>query len=502
MSQFSYEQFKQIASEFQLGKLTTESFHPETKNLSYDAKSNLEKALQSLKLVDQGALTQLKKYAHEIFQLHQAIRRVRHEGGRIFLSGCGATGRLSLAVETFARRMGQQDVIGFMAGGDFALIRSVESFEDRMSYGAHQLAELGFGEKDLLLAITEGGETSFVIGSALSAVKLSSQKPYFLYCNPDEQLLGLERCRDVLLNDNVIKLNLTIGPMALSGSTRMQATTVQMLACGIAILYNFSDEAAFLTKFNQIIDSLHKLDYAFLAPFIEEEAGIYQKGEYLTYETSADLAISILTDTTERSPTFSLLPFEQTGQMDLALAYMIIQMTESSEQAWKAMLMREPRALNWGQLNDQINLSQIYKYDISQKSFIRRGAIKTQHPFRITSENFALSFSLKDLQHTLASLDDFFTMQLALKIWLNALSTLIMGRLERYESNMMTWVKPSNYKLIDRASRYVQKLGEQEGFHFNYDQVVKTVIELSDQLRSDEPIVLKALKAIKQQHCL
>lgn len=42
-----------------------------------------------------------------------------------------------------------------------------------------------------------------------------------------------------------------------------------------------------------------------------------------------------------------------------------------------------------------------------------------------------------------------------LKVLLNSLSTLVMGRLGRYYSNIMTYVKPTNYKLIDRAARYV-----------------------------------------------
>ena len=33
-----------------------------------------------------------------------------------------------------------------------------------------------------------------------------------------------------------------------------------------------------------------------------------------------------------------------------------------------------------------------------------------------------------------------------------------MGRMDRYYSNIMTYVKPTNYKLIDRAARYVMIL--------------------------------------------
>jgi hypothetical protein len=45
-----------------------------------------------------------------------------------------------------------------------------------------------------------------------------------------------------------------------------------------------------------------------------------------------------------------------------------------------------------------------------------------------------------------------------LKMLLNALSTCTMVRLGRVMGNYMIWVVPSNLKLIDRATRYIQKL--------------------------------------------
>ena len=53
-----------------------------------------------------------------------------------------------------------------MAGGDYALIKSVEGFEDFTAFGKKQIADLGVSAKDVVFAITEGGETSFVIGTA------------------------------------------------------------------------------------------------------------------------------------------------------------------------------------------------------------------------------------------------------------------------------------------------------------------------------------------------
>ena len=49
-------------------------------------------------------------------------------------------------------------------------------------------------------------------------------------------------------------------------------------------------------------------------------------------------------------------------------------------------------------------------------------------------------------------------MRVGLKMLLNALSTCTMVRLGRVMGNYMVWVVPSNLKLIDRATRYIEKL--------------------------------------------
>jgi len=49
-------------------------------------------------------------------------------------------------------------------------------------------------------------------------------------------------------------------------------------------------------------------------------------------------------------------------------------------------------------------------------------------------------------------------MRVGLKMLLNTLTTCTMVRLGRVMGNYMIWVVPSNLKLIDRATRYIQKL--------------------------------------------
>ena len=104
--------------------------------------------------MDTEALSRLEDYLPTIAKLGEDIHDTLTQGGRIFLCGCGATGRLSIALEVFCRQGLTQSkyknrFIGFMAGGDVALIKSVENFEDRPDYGERQLKELGFKNGDL-----------------------------------------------------------------------------------------------------------------------------------------------------------------------------------------------------------------------------------------------------------------------------------------------------------------------------------------------------------------
>lgn len=218
-----------IAHKFKLGTLMTETPHDLTKDLSNECQNDLKTAIASLKAVDTDALQKLSAYTSGIADLGKDIKDTVEAGNKVYLVGCGATGRLSISLEVFNREgalLGpeyQDRFIGFMAGGDAALIKSIENFEDRPQYAHRQLEELGFTEGDLLIASTEGGETSFVIGATERATELcKSRKPWFLYCNPTDQLVKeVERSANVINNEGIINLCLYTGPMGISGSTRM-----------------------------------------------------------------------------------------------------------------------------------------------------------------------------------------------------------------------------------------------------------------------------------------
>ena len=503
------DDFLKISPQFRLGDLDTEKPHPKTTELSYLVKNDILKAIAILKEVDIEALHVIKQRHSEIIRMKKDIEQTFRNGHKVYLVGCGATGRLSLVLEVLWRKEKagkefEDSVISLMAGGDTALIRSIEGFEDFPAFASRHLKELAFSNGDLLIACTEGGETPFVIGATEYATEISGISPYLLYCNPDEILLGLtDRTTRILNNKSVNRINLSVGPMALSGSTRMQSSTVLMYAVGIALLNSFG-EISIEEDVDNFSDFISRLNYDFLAGFIEKEYNIYSLGSYLSYLTYDDLGISILTDTTERSPTFTLDPFNNYLKADQkpSLAYLCMPDSADSLSAWKSLLFRDPRPLNWSEFPVTMD-NWLLGFDFSLDGLEKR-KVKVSPAecfiFDIKRNQSNLTFGLQDENHSIyLERLTILHQHLLLKMILNILSTLIMGKLGRYESNLMTYVTPSNNKLIDRAARYVSILLKRESVtNVTYEEIIYALFEEMEKGIGTRSLVLDTVKRISE----
>ena len=168
--------------QFHLGFLPTEQSNPITATLEEDFARSTLAGVQCLQRGDrQIPITMRHVFAGKRFErlVASMVETVSGPKGRIIFSGCGATGRLSILLESiwrdfFHRRAAELSadelkyadrIASIMTGGDFALIRSVEFFEDYAEGGRRQAAALQVGEGDTFVAITEGGETSSVLGT-------------------------------------------------------------------------------------------------------------------------------------------------------------------------------------------------------------------------------------------------------------------------------------------------------------------------------------------------
>src|SRR4051794_39598376 len=104
---------------FQLGDLPTETPNPLTRNLSDLAQNDLDEALRIMRQIDLSALRKIQAGFAAYRDLFHAVASTLADGRRIYLVGCGATGRLSLSLEYLWRKKhaGSDQVRSLMAGG-------------------------------------------------------------------------------------------------------------------------------------------------------------------------------------------------------------------------------------------------------------------------------------------------------------------------------------------------------------------------------------------------
>jgi N-acetylmuramic acid 6-phosphate etherase len=368
--------------------------------------------------------------------------------------------------------------------------------------GEKHLREIGFGEKDLLIASSEGGETPYVIGATKAAAKISQQKAFFLYCNPTQDLADRSpRSKQIIENKNVNPIELFVGSMALSGSTRMQASTVLQLAIGWCLL---EEGRGIPDLYQEFMAEFSKLDYQKLAPFIEKEHFIYTENEFVMY-MPRQLALTVFTDSTERSPTFSLPAFENENFQKGAtpsLSYILIPAASDKEEAWFNLIGRTPKALDWAS-DPRTGKDYLGSFDFSRQAVENREErldYKRQYLFEIFYKKQTLHWSLAGLEEDWPiSTESSIGVNTLLKLLLNTHSTLLMGKLGRYESNVMTWVKPTNGKLVDRAARYVQYLLKEEGKNSDYLEIVHLIYKHKNEALNQAPVVQRVLEEIRKK---
>jgi N-acetylmuramic acid 6-phosphate etherase len=540
-SQTRSEEFLKISGQFKLGALVTESSHPVTANLSDVAKQDVSAALKLLFDVDDDVMKKFREFVESgrAGEIKETILRSLKSGGRIFFTGCGSTGRLSILLDSVWRDFWQNRknpdfenrTFSVMAGGDYALIKSVEGFEDFTAFGKKQINDLGVSAKDVVFAITEGGETSFVIGTTWAGVDAGA-KVYFVYNNPDDILCAhVERSREVIQDPRIEKINLTTGPMAITGSTRMQATSIQlcvlltvleMVARGLLEMDSTDAPQRFLEKLAEMHAGLKSPELlAQLAKLVELEESVYRSGHknnYFAYR----FGIDVLTDTTERSPTYCTPPFRKFDDATAAesWAFLFLPQTETAA-AWRDILKREPRCIEWSEEEihalvgaekfartletvRKISRAELMRFRIGwgdvqfrppgsgdcavavmagrgKRSSISTGGfyhIQLEAAHRAGAQTGVIYFgspqSIPEIRRLTADWGavstslfvpvpptDFLldgVTRVAVKLVMNALSTCTMVRLGRVMGNHMVWVVPSNLKLIDRATRYITKL--------------------------------------------
>ena len=507
--------------QFQLGFLPTEQSNPITATLEEDFRRSTLAGVQCLQRGDrQMPITMRHVFAGRRFAklVDSMVGTVTGPKGRIVFSGCGATGRLSILLESmwrdfFHRRAAELTAeelkladrsASIMTGGDFALIRSVEFFEDYAEGGRRQAAALQVGEGDTFVAITEGGETSSVLGTLQYAAEHGA-KCFLVFNNPADLLREhLVRCREQIDNPKVTVIDLYCGSMAVAGSTRMQATSSEQLLCSCAleaalcrVLPRFAKETAadYTVAFESLLTGLESdAGRKMIADGIEFEKGVYEKGGRITYVADKCM-LDLFTDNTERAPTFMIPPLRSSRERTLAQSWAFVKNPlHPTEACWSEMLRRHPRCLEFT-ADDARSLGMPQAF-IDNPPLIKYADLITYMignepaPERIDGCARAAAVVLRfddDSPEYLAAADrlasawperrDFnvssllpspsslsspleIWKHLAVKLAFNTLSTGTMAAMGRIAGNWMSWVSMSNKKLIDRCIRLVAELGK------------------------------------------
>ena len=158
----------------------------------------------------------------EIAQAIELIEAAFRSGGRLVYVGAGTSGRLGVldAAEcppTFGTP--PEMVVGVIAGGTPALVRSVEGAEDDTHAAASEMERLAITVHDVVVGIAASGTTPFV-QAALSRGHELGARTVFLSCT--EPPGPLQDVCDVFIT-------VLVGPEIVTGSTRMKAGTATKL---------------------------------------------------------------------------------------------------------------------------------------------------------------------------------------------------------------------------------------------------------------------------------
>jgi len=258
-----------------------------------------------------------------------------------------------------------------------------------------------------------------------------------------------------------------------------------------------------------------------MAPWIDLEERVYREGGQVTYYADG-AALDILSDTTERSPTFYLPTFKQLGEdADKPSWAYLVTPAETPEQAWKEMLGRDVQPVEWDAAvyrrllgrgdvpagAPDIGRDSILRFPLHRDAITTRSLSEGDALVVLRYENEALeaprALSATALSFSFPHFESPFDLlsHIGAKLVLNTVSTATMARLGRVHGNFMVYVVPSNKKLIDRATRYVARLGG-----VGYERACEVLFEVMGQSASAvdrEPgltaPVLEAVSYLKEQ---
>ena len=515
--------FLENEKQYRLGFVEAEHSNPKTKALGETFVRNTRDGLKVLFDVDRDLIDLFEEtlFSNSFDSFYGDVLSAIKDKKRIFISGCGASGRLSMRLEASFRQAIKQiaefesealnyenSVLEIMTGGDYAIIRSVESFEDYTELGCAQARDIGVSSGDVLVGVTATGETTSILGTAKQAL-MNGAKVWMVVCSDPDKIIGkLKRVDDVFCHENCSSIYMRCGGMAVTGSTRMQSSSIEQAVIGAALemalceLFGeemrYEDKKRALVKgFRECIDLLEsEKSLEAMAAQIETEAELYSRGGHVTYFADEYL-LDVLADTTERSPTFTTPPFRpQKNKSETPSWAFVKNPCLDTVSAWSACFERCPRCIDKSfeeykeiGIKDEdirkiprISLDALYEFEIGNEPDPERegdGSLATwvgygndiPAEFYSQAEKYASStvWTIGDSDSITVKTHMKMFEHLTMKMMLNAVSTGTMAKMGRVRGNYMVHLNISNKKLVDRATRIISDLCSVDYDTANYE---------------------------------
>ncbi len=147
------------------------------------------------------------------------------ETGRLVYVGAGTSGRVGVQdgaelVPTF--NWPADRLLFLIAGGDAALLRSIEGAEDSEEDGARAIIEAKIGPHDVVIGVAASGTTPYTV-AALRAAQEAGAVTIGIACNAGSPLF------EAVVHAILIET----GSEAIAGSTRMKAGTAQKVVLNL-----------------------------------------------------------------------------------------------------------------------------------------------------------------------------------------------------------------------------------------------------------------------------
>ena len=187
-------------------------------------KMNVLEIIKLINMEDKTVISAVSKIIKSLERLINNIISQLQSGGRLFYVGSGTSGRLGIldAVEcppTFSTE--PKMIQGIIAGGNDALLQSIEGAEDNIEAGKSVIKENIIDANDIVVGISASSTTPFVL-SALEESKKNGAITGLIVCN---------KSPDIEFVDHIIPA--ITGPEVITGSTRMKAGTATIMILNI-----------------------------------------------------------------------------------------------------------------------------------------------------------------------------------------------------------------------------------------------------------------------------